>query len=375
VCEAIKKAGDDGVISYEEFEGTETSLEVKEGIRFDRGYITPEFITDPESGECVLENCLILVYESKISAFREILPLLEKVAKTKRPLMILAENVEDEALATLVVNKQRGALPCVAVRTPSSREHRKGFLEDIAILTGAKAITRISSVPLECVNIQDLGQAKKVIVDKNGTAIADGGGSPQEIYIRKKFLRSEIDRTTNVYESDILQSRLVNLVGGVTIIRIGGHSRSSIQEERYKIESGVRATIASKVNGWILGGGKALFNAKKYLEQLEPRNEAEELGIKIISQALEGPIRQIIANAKMDVAQTLLILEQAIPEISFNANNRALEDISASGIIDPTETTVKAIEVAFSRAKELLQTDDWDLSAMTNVSVERDNDT
>src|ERR1700758_3396956 len=292
IAEAMKKVGKDGVITVEESKTMDTTLEVVEGMQFDRGYLSPYFITDPERMECILENALILIHEKKISSMKDLLPLLEQIAKLGKPLLIIAEEVEGEALATLVVNKLRGTLQCCAVKAPGFGDRRKAMLEDIAVLTGGKAITEDLGIKLENVKIEDLGKAKKVTVDKDNTTIVEGGGKASEIEGRVKQIRQQIEITTSDYDREKLQERLAKLVGGVAVIKVGAATETELKEKKARVEDAMHATRAAVEEGIVPGGGTALIRCLPSLERIKVEGD-ESIGVKIVKRALEEPLRQI----------------------------------------------------------------------------------
>src|SRR5215471_1640212 len=293
IAEAMKKVGKDGVITVEESKTMETTLEVVEGMQFDRGYLSPYFITDPERMECALENALILIHEKKISSMKDLLPLLEQIAKLGKPLLIIAEDVEGEALATLVVNKLRGTLQCAAVKAPGFGDRRKAMLEDIAVLTGGKAITEDLGIKLENIKLEDLGRAKKVVVDKDNTTIVEGHGSSKEIEGRIKQIRAQIEETTSDYDREKLQERLAKLAGGVAVIKVGAATETEMKEKKARVEDALNATRAAVEEGIVPGGGVALLRAVKSLEHLKANNDDQRVGVNIVRKALQAPARQI----------------------------------------------------------------------------------
>src|SRR5947208_1284376 len=299
--EGMKTVGKDGVITVEESKTMETQLEVVEGMQFDRGYLSPYFVTDPERMECVLEDARILIHEKKISAMKDLLPLLENMAKVSKPLLVIAEEVEGEALATLVVNKLRGTLQCCAVKAPGFGDRRKAMLEDIAILTGGKAITEDLGIKLENVKMEDLGSAKKVTIDKDNTTIVEGGGKTSAIEGRVKQIRTQIEETTSDYDKEKLQERLAKLVGGVAVIKVGAATETELKEKKARVEDAMHATSAAVEEGIVPGGGVALLRCIPALEKLKVEDD-EEIGVKIVKRALEEPLRQIAQNAGVEGA-------------------------------------------------------------------------
>src|SRR5213594_3829584 len=358
IAEAMDKVGKDGVITVEEARSMDTSLEVVEGMQFDRGYLSPYFVTDPERMECVLENPVILIHEKKISNMRELLPLLEQVAKSGRPLVIIAEDVEGEALATLVVNKLRGTLQVLAVKAPGFGDRRKAMLEDIAILTGGKCITEDLGVKLENVKIEDLGQAKKITADKDNTTVVEGKGKRADIEGRVKQIRTQIEETTSDYDREKLQERLAKLVGGVAIIKVGAATESEMKEKKSRVEDAMHATKAAVEEGIVPGGGIALVRAIPALERLKEKNEDVQTGINIVRRALEEPIRQIAINAGYEGS---IIVQQGKEKekasIGFDAYAGKWVDMFEAGIIDPTKVTRTALQNAASIAGLMLTTE------------------
>src|SRR5712692_2024800 len=299
IADAMEKVGKDGVITVEESKSAETALDVVEGMRFDRGYLSPYFVTDPERMECVIEDALILIHEKKISVMKDMLPLLEQVARAGRPLLIISEDVEGEALATLVVNKLRGTLACCAVKAPGFGDRRKAMLEDISILTGGKAITEDLGIKLENIKLDDLGKAKKVVVDKDNTTIIEGAGKQSSIEARIKQIRAQIDETTSDYDREKLQERLAKLAGGVAFIKVGAATETAMKEKKARVEDSLNATRAAVEEGIVPGGGVALLRASKGIEKLKLEGD-EKVGSQIVRRALEEPIRQIVENAGLE---------------------------------------------------------------------------
>src|SRR3981189_563473 len=330
IAEAMKKVGKDGVITVEESKTMETTLEVVEGMQFDRGYLSPYFVTDPERMECVLEDALILIHEKKISSMKDLLPLLEQTAKMSKPLVIIAEEVEGEALATLVVNKLRGTLQCAAVKAPGFGGSRKAMLQDIAILTGGKAITEDLGIKLENVQISDLGQVKKITVDKDNTTLVEGKGKPGDVQGRVKEIRSQIDKTTSDYDREKLQERLAKLVGGVAVIKVGAATETEMKEKKARVEDAMHATRAAVEEGIVPGGGVALIRAAKALEKFKTSetdedgatigDPDEQIGVNIVKRALEEPLRQIVYNAGKEGA---VIVERVRSEKNANVAYKA----------------------------------------------------
>jgi chaperonin GroEL len=362
IAEAMNKVGKDGVITVEESRTMDTSLEVVEGMQFDRGYLSPYFVTDPERMEAVLENPLILINEKKISSMKDLLPLLEQVAKMGKPMLIIAEDVEGEALATLVVNKLRGTLNIAAVKAPGFGDRRKAMLEDIAILTGGKVISEDLGIKLENVKIEDLGRAKKITIDKDNTTIVEGAGKQADIEGRVKTLRAQIDETTSDYDREKLQERLAKLVGGVAVIKVGAATETEMKEKKARVEDAMHATRAAVEEGIVPGGGVTLIRAAKALEKARKADEDgdpdEQIGVNIVRRALEEPLRQIVQNAGKEGA---VIVERVRAEknenIGFNAQTEVFEDLVKAGVIDPAKVTRTALQNAASIAGLMLTTE------------------
>jgi chaperonin GroEL len=357
IAEAMKKVGKDGVITVEESKTMETQLEVVEGMQFDRGYLSPYFVTDPERMEAVLENALILIHEKKISSMKDLLPLLEQIAKSGRPLLIIAEDVEGEALATLVVNKLRGTLQVCSVKAPGFGDRRKAMLQDIAILTGGKAVTEDLGIKLENVQMADLGQAKKVTVDKDNTTLVEGKGKSSEIEGRVKEIRSQIEKTTSDYDREKLQERLAKLVGGVAVIKVGAATETEMKEKKARVEDAMHATRAAVEEGIVPGGGVALVRCIPAVEALK-LNADEAIGANIVKRALEEPLRQIVANAGEEGAVIIgKIRDQKDPAYGYNAQTGEFADLVKAGVIDPTKVTRTALQNAGSIAALMLTTE------------------
>jgi chaperonin GroEL len=358
IAEAMKKVGKDGVITVEESRTMETTLEVVEGMQFDRGYLSSYFVTDPARMECVLEEAHILIHEKKISSMQELLPLLEQIAKMGKPLLIIAEDVEGEALATLVVNKLRGTLQCAAVKAPGFGDRRKAMLEDIATLTGGKAITEELGIKLEKVKMEDLGYAKKVIIDKDNTTIIEGAGKNSEIEGRIKQLRAQVEETTSEYDKEKLQERLAKLVGGVAVIKVGAATETELKEKKARVEDAMHATRAAVEEGIVPGGGTALLRCLPALEKLMLHNSDEAVGVNIVKRALEEPTRQIAQNAGHEGAVVVSrILESKDDNFGFNAESGEFTDLLKAGIIDPAKVTRLALQNAASIASLMLTTE------------------
>src|SRR5260221_211629 len=356
IAEAMEKVGKDGVITVEEARTLETSLEVVEGMQFDRGYLSPYFVTDPERMEVVLENALVLIHEKKISSMKDLLPVLEQVAKLGRPLVIIAEDVDGEALATLVVNKLRGTLQVAAVKAPGYGDRRKAMLEDIAILTGGKAITEDLGIKLENIQLDDLGQAKKMTIDNDNTTIVEGGGKSKDIEGRVKQIRTQVEETTSDYDREKLQERLAKLVGGVAIIREGAATETEMKEKKARVEDAMHATKTAVEEGIVPGGGVALLRSSKAVEALKETGDVQ-VGINIIRRALEEPLRQIAQNAGKEGAVVVArVRESKTAEEGFNALNEKYENLVEAGVIDPTKVVRSALQNASSIASLLLTT-------------------
>jgi chaperonin GroEL len=357
IAEAMKKVGKDGVITVEESKTMDTTLEVVEGMQFDRGYLSPYFITDPERMECVLENALILIHEKKISSMKDLLPLLEQIAKLGKPLLIIAEEVEGEALATLVVNKLRGTLQCAAVKAPGFGDRRKAMLEDIAVLTGGKAITEDLGIKLENVKIEDLGKAKKITIDKDNTTIVEGAGKAGEIEGRVKQIRQQIEITTSDYDREKLQERLAKLVGGVAVIKVGAATETELKEKKARVEDAMHATRAAVEEGIVPGGGSALLRAIPALEKIKMEGD-ELVGVGIVKRALEEPSRQIAHNAGSEGAVVIGKIRDSKDEhFGFNAETGEYGDMVKMGVIDPAKVTRLALQNAASIAGLMLTTE------------------
>jgi chaperonin GroEL len=356
IAEAMEKVGKEGVITVEEAKGLETTLEVVEGMQFDRGYLSPYFVTDPERMEGKLEDAYILIHEKKISSMKDLLPILEAIAKTGKPFLLVAEDVEGEALATLVVNKIRGTLSCVAVKAPGFGDRRKAMLEDIAILTGGKVIAEELGIKLENVTLQDLGRAKRIVVDKDNSTIIDGAGKKADIEGRIKQIRAQIEETTSDYDREKLQERLAKLVGGVAVIRVGAATEIEMKEKKARVEDALHATRAAVEEGVVPGGGVALIRASSALENLRD-GEHERIGINIIRKALEDPARWIAANAGWEGSVVVDKIKNNKGPFGFNASKEEFEDLMKAGIIDPTKVVRSALQNASSVASLLLTTE------------------
>ncbi|HWZ75375.1 MAG TPA: chaperonin GroEL, partial [Candidatus Sulfotelmatobacter sp.] len=357
IAEAMKKVGKDGVITVEESKTLETQLEVVEGMQFDRGYLSPYFVTDPERMEVALENAYILINEKKISSMKDLLPLLEQIAKSGKPLLIIAEDVEGEALATLVVNKLRGTLQVAAVKAPGFGDRRKAMLQDIAILTGGKAITEDLGIKLENVQISDLGQAKKITIDKDNTTVVEGKGKHAEIEGRVKEIRSQVDKTTSDYDREKLQERLAKLVGGVAVIKVGAATETEMKEKKARVEDAMHATRAAVEEGIVPGGGVALARCAAALDKVKADGD-EQIGINIVKRAITEPLRQIVENAGEEGAVILgKVLESKESNYGFNAFSNEYEDLVKAGVLDPTKVVRTALQNAGSIASLMLTTE------------------
>src|SRR5579862_1037216 len=356
IAEAMEKVGKEGVITVEEAKGLETTLEVVEGMQFDRGYLSPYFVTDPERMEAKLEDAYVLIHEKKISSMKDLLPVLESIAKTGKPFLLIAEEVEGEALATLVVNKIRGTLSCVSVKAPGFGDRRKAMLEDIAILTGGKVIAEELGIKLESVTLQDLGRAKRIVVDKDNTTIIDGAGKKSEIEGRIKQIRAQIEETTSDYDREKLQERLAKLVGGVAVIRVGAATEIEMKEKKARVEDALHATRAAVEEGIVPGGGVALIRCIAVLDKLT-FNDDRRYGVNIVRRALEEPLRQIAGNAGLDGSIVVAKVKDGQGSFGFNAAKLEYEDLVAAGVIDPTKVVRTALTNAASVASLLLTTE------------------
>ena len=357
IAEAMKKVGKDGVITVEESKTMETTLEVVEGMQFDRGYLSPYFVTNPDRMECVLEDVFILINEKKVSSLRDILPLLEQTTKVNKPLLIIAEDIEGEALATLVVNKLRGTLHCVAVKAPGFGDRRKEMLGDIAILTGGKAITEDLGIKLENVKLEDLGRAKKIIIDKDKTTVIEGAGKSGEIEGRIKQLRVQIEDATSDYDKEKLQERLAKLVGGVAVIKVGAATETELKEKKARVEDAMHATRAAVEEGIVPGGGVALLRCIPALDKLKLEDD-EATGVAIVKRALEEPMRQIAQNAGQEGAIIVGRIRDSKDEnFGYNAETGEFGDMIKAGVIDPTKVTRLALQNAASVVALMLTTE------------------
>jgi chaperonin GroEL len=357
IAEAMQKVGKDGVITVEESRTMETTLEVVEGMQFDRGYLSPYFVTDPERMECVLEDARILIHEKKISSMKDLLPVLEQIAKMGKPLVIIAEDVEGEALATLVLNKLRGTLQCCAVKAPGFGDRRKAMLEDIATLTGGKALTEDLGIKLENVKIEDLGRAKKIVVDKDNTTIVEGAGKASEIEGRVKQIRRQVEETTSDYDREKLQERLAKLVGGVAVIKVGAATETELKEKKARVEDAMHATRAAVEEGIVPGGGTALLRCIPVLEKLKLHDD-EAIGVNIVKRALEEPARQIAHNAGQEGAVIVgRVRESTEGNFGFDADKGEFVDLVKTGVIDPAKVTRLALQNAASISALMLTTE------------------
>ena len=358
ISEAMNKVGKDGVITVEEAKGIETSLEVVEGMQFDRGYLSPYFVTDPDRMECVLEDAYVLLHEKKVSSMKDLLPLLEQVAKSGRPFVIIAEDIEGEALATLVVNKIRGTLNAVGVKAPGFGDRRKAMLEDIAILTGGKVISEDLGIKLENVRLEDLGRAKKVTVDKDNTTLVEGGGKAEDMAGRVKQIRNQVEETTSDYDREKLQERLAKLVGGVAIIKVGAATELELKEKKARVEDAMHATKAATEEGIVTGGGVAYIRAARALEDFQVGDPDEQAGVKIVRRALEEPLRQIANNAGLEGAIVVAkVSETEDSNFGFNAETGEYVNLVKGGVIDPTMVCRIALQNAASISSLLLTTE------------------
>jgi len=356
IAEAMQKVGKEGVITVEEAKGLDTTLEVVEGMQFDRGYLSPYFVTDPEKMEARLDDAYLLIHEKKISAMKDLLPVLEAIARTGRPFVIIAEDIEGEALATLVVNKIRGTLNCVAVKAPGFGDRRKAMLQDIATLTGGKVIAEELGIKLESITVNDLGRAKRIVVDKDNTTIVDGAGKKSDIEGRIKQIRAQIDETTSDYDREKLQERLAKLVGGVAVVRVGAATEIEMKEKKARVEDALHATRAAVEEGILPGGGVALVRASSVLDNVKV-NDEEQVGVSIIRRAIEEPCKRIAVNAGWEGAIVLDRVRNGKGSFGFNAYKEEFEDLMKAGIVDPTKVVRTALQNAASVAGLLLTTE------------------
>jgi chaperonin GroEL len=357
ISEAMEQVGKDGVVTVEEAKTLQTELDIVEGMQFDRGYLSPYFVTNADRMEAVLDEPLILLHEKKISAMRDLLPILEQAAGGGRPLLIVAEDIDGDALATLVVNKLRGTIKVCAVKAPAFGDRRKAILEDLAILTGARVITEDLGIKLENVELADLGSAKRVIVDKDTTTVVEGGGDRKTIQGRVATIRKQIEETTSDYDREKLQERLAKLAGGVAVVKVGAHTETAMKEIKMRVEDALNATKAAAQEGTVVGGGVALLRGAKALDNLSHDELDVQTGINIVRRALEEPLRRIAENAGLDGAVVVGKVEELKGNKGFNAATGAYEDLVAAGIIDPTKVVRTALQNAASIAGLLLTTD------------------
>ncbi len=359
ISEAMERVGKDGVVTVEESKTMQTELDIVEGMQFDRGYLSPYFVTNPDRMECVLDEPLILIHEKKIAAMRDLLPVLEQVLQQGRSMLIIAEDVEGDALATLVVNRLRGTIKICAVKAPAFGDRRKAILEDIATLTGGRLITEELGIKLENVTIDDLGSAKRVIVDKDATILVEGAGEAKDIAGRVQVIRRQIEETTSDYDKEKLQERLAKLAGGVAVIRVGAATETEMKEKKMRVDDSVNATRAAAQEGIVAGGGVALVRASRALDKLNLENEHEDVrtGVKLLRRAMEEPLRRIAENAGVDGSVVIGKVEESKGAKGYNAANGKYEDLVAAGIIDPTKVVRTALQNAASVAALLLTTD------------------
>ena len=357
IADAMEKVGKDGTITVEEAKTIETSLDVVEGMQFDKGYLSPYFATDAHSMEAVLDDAYLLIHEKKVSSMKDLLPVLEKVAQTGRPLLIISEDVEGEALATLVVNKIRGTLKVCAVKAPGFGDRRKAMLQDIAILTGGRFISEDLGITLDGIALTDLGTCKRVVVDKDNTVLVEGGGKSSDIKGRIQQIRNEIETTTSDYDREKLQERLAKLAGGVAVINVGAATETEVKEKKARVEDALHATRAAVEEGIVPGGGTALIRTLPALDKVKLENEDEQLGIEILSKALEAPLRQLAANAGLEGSIVVERVKEAKKDIGFNVATEEYTDLVKDGVIDPTKVTRSALQNAASIAGLLLTTE------------------
>ena len=357
IAEAMEKVGKDGVITVEEARGLETELDTVEGMQFDRGYLSPYFVTDPERMEAILEEPMILIHDKKVSSMKDLLPILEKVAQMGKPLLIIAEDVEGEALATLVVNKLRGTLKVAAVKAPGFGDRRKAMLEDIAVLTGGQVISEEVGFKLENAVVSDLGTAKRVVIDKDDTTVIDGAGSEDKIHGRIEEIKVAIDKSTSDYDKEKLQERLAKLAGGVAVINVGAATETEMKEKKALVEDALHATRAAVEEGIVPGGGVALLRAQSALDDLESAGEDEQIGVNILNRALESPIRQIATNAGAEGSIVVAKVREGQDGFGYNAQTDNYENLVSAGVIDPTKVVRSALQNAASIASLLLTTE------------------
>jgi chaperonin GroEL len=357
IADAMAKVGIEGVITVEEAKGTETDVKTVEGMQFDRGYLSPYFVTNAENMEAELENAYILIYDKKISNMKELLPVLEKTVQTSKPLLIIAEDVDGEALATLVVNKMRGALRIAAVKAPGFGDRRKAMLQDIAILTGGTVISEEMGLKLDATTLEDLGRAEKITIDKDNTTIVNGSGAKEAIQARVAEIKAQIEKTTSDYDREKLQERLAKLAGGVAVLYVGAATEVEMKEKKDRVDDALHATRAAVAEGIVPGGGTALIRASAALEGLKGDNEDETTGIAIIKRAIEEPLRQIVANAGGEGAVIVQKVREGKDDFGYNARTETFENLLSSGVIDPTKVVRVALENAASIAGMLLTTE------------------
>ena len=357
IAEAMDKVGKEGVITVEEAKGFDTTLDVVEGMQFDRGYLSPYFVTNPDKMVCEMEEPLILINEKKVSSMKELLPVLEQVAKMGKPLVIIAEDIEGEALATLVVNKLRGTLNVVAIKAPGFGERRKAMLQDIAVLTGGQVVSEDLGIKLENITLNDLGSAKRVVIDKETSTIVDGAGQAEDIKARVKQIRNEIEETTSDYDREKLQERLAKIVGGVAVINVGAATETEMKEKKARVEDALNATRAAVEEGIVPGGGVALVRAQAVLGNVKAADDDETAGVEVIRRALEAPIRQICTNAGFEGAVIVESVRNGKDDFGFNAATGEFEDLVKVGVIDPKKVTRTALQNAASVASLLLTTE------------------
>ena len=357
ISEAMEQVGKDGVVTVEESKTLQTELDIVEGMQFDRGYLSPYFVTNPDRMETVLEDSLILLHEKKISAMRDLLPLLEQAARSARPLLIIAEDIEGDALATLVINKLRGTIKVCAVKAPAFGDRRKAILEDLALLTGGRVVTEDLGIKLENVEVSDLGSAKRVIVDKENTTIVEGGGNPKAIQGRVATIKRQIEESTSDYDREKLQERLAKLAGGIAVVKVGAPTETAMKEIKMRVEDALNATRAAAQEGIVVGGGVALLRAAKALDKLIDDDPDVQTGIRLVRRALEEPLRRIAENAGVDGAVVVGKVETLKGNRGFNAGSGEFEDLVTAGIIDPTKVVRTALQNAASIAGLLLTTD------------------
>src|SRR4029079_12264878 len=357
IAEAMEKVGKDGVIMVEEARGLETTLETVDGMQFDRGYLSPYFVTDPDKMEAVLEDALILIHDKKISSMKDLLPILEKVAQSAKPMLIIAEDVEGEALATLVVNKLRGTLRIAAVKAPGFGDRRKAMLEDIAVITNGKVISEDIGFKLENAVVGDLGTAKRIVVDKDNTTLIDGGGETDKIQGRIKELRAQIDKSTSDYDSEKLQERLAKLAGGVAVVNVGAATETEMKEKKARVEDALHATRAAVEEGIVPGGGVAFLRAQKALDNVKNLEGDEKIGVRIVRRAIEEPTRQLADNGGAEGALVVEEVKKRKGNEGYDVANDEYTDLVKAGIVDPTKVTRSALQNAASIAGLLLTTE------------------